>query len=264
MIAFAFGLFGLVVGSFLNVVVLRYGQRSIGGRSACIHCKKQLRWFDMVPVFSWLVLYGRCRHCRKRISVQYPLVEAATGILFAGIGVAALPPLPTVLALAIVAFLVCILVYDIHHTIIPDSWVWPFNALALAFVFFATSSGLQATGLLLAGPVAALPLFFLWFVSRGRWMGFGDVKLALGIGWLLGFPLGLVAVMLAFVIGAVISVGILMPMPVIMRALGITRLESTGAPLTMKSEVPFGPFLIASTVIIWFALLYHIPIPLTI
>jgi len=207
----------------------------------------------MVPVASWLILGGRCRYCRAKISIQYPLVEASTGILFAAIGYAALPVLAIPLALAIVALLVCIFVYDLYHTIIPDVWVWPFCILALAFSFFSTSYQLPATGYLLSGPAAASILFALWAVSRGRWMGFGDVKLALGIGWLLGFPFGIVAVFFGFVLGATVSVPLLL--------WGKTR-PGGGAGLTMKSEVPFGPFLIASTFILWFTLMYNVPIPI--
>ena len=265
MIALVFGLLGLIVGSFLNVVILRFGERSLAGRSACVHCGKQLRGFDMVPVASWLVLRGRCRSCRARISIQYPLVEAATGMLFAGIGAAALPPAPTALALAMVALLVCIFVYDLYHTIIPDLWVYSFVALAFLSQFaMSLPLDFSWTLFLFAGPIAALPLFALWGMSRGAWMGFGDVKLALGIGWLLGFPYGLIAIFLGFLIGAVVSVGILLPLPHIIRFFGITNLEGRGAPLTMKSEVPFGPFLITSCLLIWFLLLYNVPVPLLI
>lgn len=270
MIPFLFGVFGLIVGSFLNVVILRHGERGIAGRSACRNCKKQLRWFDMVPVFSWLVLRDRCRYCRASISIQYPLVEATTGILFA---IAAYPGSSgvsdvypgyignlwnfTVLmipVLVIISLLVAIAAYDIRHTIIPDPWVYTFAALTFLWAFIARPSESWAM-LVFAGPVAALPLFALWAISKGRWMGFGDVKLALGIGWLLGFPYGLVAVFFAFILGAAVSVPILL--------WGKLR-SGSGAGLTMKSEVPFGPFLIASTLMVWFAAVYNIPPPFSI
>ncbi len=267
-----FGLFGLIVGSFLNVIILRHGERGIGGRSACMSCGTQLRWYDMVPVLSWIFLRGACRACGKSISIQYPLVEALTGVLFAIIGAAEIPSLfpfdMQLLGCAIIALFIAIAVYDIRHTIIPDVWVWPLSGLCLLWSLLLLSHSFDVESvlmLLIAGPIAALPLFTLWFVSRGRWMGFGDVKLALGMGWLLGFPFGFAAVFWAFIIGAVVSVGILLPLPRIIRFFarhGITTLEDTSAPLTMKSEVPFGPFLIISCLMIWFALLYHVPIPL--
>ena len=218
-----------------------------------MHCKKHLQWFDMVPLASWVALRGKCRYCGAKISIQYPLVEAATGIIFALIGGAGLPLLVIPFALAAAALLVCIFVYDLYHTIIPDVWVWPFCILAFAFSLFSTNYQLPTTNYLLAGPAAASILFALWLVSRGAWMGFGDVKLALGMGWLLGFPAGIVAVFFGFVLGAATTVPLLM--------WGKLRAGSHGG-LTMKSEVPFGPFLIASTCIIWFALLYNIPIPI--
>lgn len=286
MVALAFGIFGLVVGSFLNVIIFRHGVRSIGGRSGCMSCGTQLPWHDMVPVFSWLLLGGRCRFCRARISIQYPLVEAATAILFALIGGAlgpglvfthglpdiqfALLVLTTICFLTIAALLVAIFAYDLYHTIIPDAWVYTFIALAFCGQFLIPFWGEYGNWLFLAGPVVALPIFALWGASTirygtpGMWMGFGDVKLALGIGWLLGPVLGLLAVFGAFIIGALISLCVLLPLPYIIRALytlGITSRKKPLGGFTMKSEIPFGPFLIAGCLIVWFSLLFNIPIP---
>ncbi len=268
MIPLAFGVFGLIVGSFLNVLVIRHGVRGIGGRSACMTCGKRLTWPDMIPVVSWLMLSGKCRHCFARISVQYPLVEAGTAILFAFLGYWVLfATHPYAVPLLIVymvigALLIAIAAYDMRHTIIPDPWVWTFNALtlfsALAFPLQATSYWLPA---LLAGPIAASPLFAFWLFSRGRWMGLGDAKLALGIGWLLGPTMGIIAVFFAFVLGAVISVCVLLPLPHIIRTLytlGITSQNMPRGGFTMRSEIPFGPFLICSCIIIWLCLLYGV------
>src|SRR3989338_8231471 len=148
MIAVVFGLFGLAIGSFLNVVILRFGERSIGGRSACPHCKKQLQWFDMLPVFSWLFLQGKCRYCKASISIQYPLVESATALFFAAIGASSLSLTQMALALPIAALLICIFTYDLKYKLIPDLWVWLFCGLALVFGF-TTSYQLPATSYLL-------------------------------------------------------------------------------------------------------------------
>ncbi len=268
MLAVLFGILGLIVGSFLNVLVLRRSLKSLGGRSACMSCGSQIAWYDNIPVISWFILGGRCRTCGSRISFQYPLVEAVTGILFALLGYQGLSVVLTegVLVLliyaVIIALLVAIATYDIKHTIIPNAWVWTFNALALATALTTLDISSSVLHTLIAGPVAALPLFALWLVSKGRWMGFGDVKLALGIGWLLGLANGFFAVVLAFVIGALVSVGILLPLPYLSTLLqkwGIVRFRASYTRLTMKSEVPFGPFLIASCVLVWFALLYSVP-----
>ncbi|OGG50677.1 hypothetical protein A2763_03670 [Candidatus Kaiserbacteria bacterium RIFCSPHIGHO2_01_FULL_54_36] len=278
--AIAFGLFGLMVGSFLNVLILRWGERSLSGRSACMACGKQLRWYDLMPILSWVFLRGRCRMCGSRISIQYPLVEAATGALFASV---ALVPLPLgflyqLAFCAIMALLVAIFVYDLYYAIIPDAWVWTFNALALLLVFV---SPLQATHsidsgqasfwlpALLAGPLAALPLFVIWASSAlrglpfGAWMGFGDIKLALGIGWLLGPALGLFSILLAFVIGAVISVPLVLFSSDRWRRF-VEEFTPTAVSrrlawqFTMKSEIPFGPFLILSCITIWFLSMYNL------
>lgn len=267
--ALIFGLLGLIVGSFLNVLIVRHGVRSIGGRSACPSCGKTIHWYDNIPVVSWFVLRGRCRFCSANISIQYPLVEVLTAVLFVLVGNAGHMPwnqplllLVFVPALAIVSLLLAIAVYDLYHKIIPDLWVYSFDALAFGIGFWNWTLGTDPLYFFfVAGPFAALPLFFLWLVSRGAWMGFGDVKLALGIGWLLGPLYGIVAVFFAFVIGAVISIFILLPLPHIMYAfshLGITSYAQPATGFTMKSEIPFGPFLICSCFILWFLLLYGI------
>ncbi|MCE9541613.1 prepilin peptidase [Candidatus Kaiserbacteria bacterium] len=260
----AFFVFGLIIGSFLNVVLIRRGTRSLAGRSGCMSCRAQLRWTDLIPVVSWLVLGGKCRTCGSRISVQYPLVELSTGIMFALIGGAGLSPEYLVLFLPMGVFLILIAAYDIRHTIIPDEWAY----LAAGIAFGASLAGISLVHeslllTLLAGPVAALPLAAMWYVSRGRWMGLGDAKLALAIGWLLGPVYGIYAVFLSFVIGAVISLAVLIPLPHILRVLrksGIARGRAHSS-YTMKSEVPFGPFLILSCCIVWFSLMYAIPLP---
>jgi len=262
-VALVFAALGGIIGSFLNVVVLRKGVASLDGRSSCPSCGKIIAAYDLVPVFSWLILRGRCRNCESAISIQYPLVEAATAILFALVGTAAFPgfllsghdALVLFAELVIVSLLVIITVYDLRHTIIPDEWSYAFAALALilALVHSPTLSTL------LAGPIAALPLFFLWLVSQGRWMGFGDPKLALGIGWLLGFPLGVVAVFVSFIIGTVILIPMLLYERLVTHNGGG---GSVNAGLTMKSEVPFGPFLIASCLIFWVIGLYGVEVPL--
>lgn len=262
-----FGIFGLIVGSFLNVLVIRRGVRSVGGRSGCMACGAQLPWYDMIPVVSWIALGGKCRRCHAHISAQYPLVEGMTALLFGAIGgIPFFDLFYKALFCVIMALLIAIAAYDLRHTIIPDAWVYAFDALALLVMgpLMLLDPAVPLWFYLSAGPIAAAPLFFLWLVSGGRWMGLGDSKLALGIGWLLGPFLGIVAVFFAFVIGAVISVGVLLPLPHIARALrtyGITSLDMLRGGFTMTSEIPFGPFLIASCVLLWFLLLYNIPIP---
>lgn len=258
-------LFGLIVGSFLNVAILRsFTGKSLAGRSGCLSCGAQLSPWSLVPVISWLAQSGRCVSCGSRISRQYPLVELMTGALFGVVAGAGLPLLPHVAMLTLVALWVVIAVYDLRHTIVPDLWAylavpcaivvatamvpWP---MVVSFVFF--------------GWVAMVgPLFGLWFFSRGRAMGLGDSKLALSLGALLGPLYGFVALMTSFVIGALISVAVLLPFPWYRDLYTKYRkggLRSGGQRFTMKSEVPFGPFLILGTLCIWILLAYGIDIP---
>jgi len=259
-----FGIFGLIVGSFLNVLILRHGVRSLGGRSACPHCERTLRWYELIPVFSYIALRARCRSCKARISPQYVIVELLTGALFLMIGAAPIELIARLIALAIAALLLAIAVYDLYHTIIPDRWVYSAGGLAILALFLTPVPIPTLLWFIAAGPLAALPLFALWALSRGRWMGFGDVKLALVMGWLLGVSDGVQAVFLAFVIGALVSVCVLLPLPSIiarLRTWGIARSDG-GKSYTMKSEVPFGPFLIASCFLVWLTQMYGIEIPL--
>lgn len=243
---------GLIVGSFLNVVVCRHGTgRSVGGRSGCLSCGKKLGALELVPLFSWLALRGRCRGCGARVSAQYPLVELAGALVFllayrAHPFALAASPLGEfflfALAAAALAALVAIVAYDFRHKIIPDSFALFLAAAALArTVALAALYGapLSAWGFaLLAGPAMALPLFLLWAVSRGRWMGLGDPKLALGLGWLIGLSGGVLALFLAFLVGAALGGA----------AVVWGRLRRRGG-LALSSEVPFAPYLALGTVI---------------
>lgn len=258
---------GLIVGSFLNVCILRYGTgKTVGGRSACPSCNHTLSSRDLIPVLSWLLFFGKCRYCGSAISPQYPIVEALTGLIFLCVGLAPLSILEQVLALVLLSLLIAISVYDIRHTIIPDPWVYAAGVCA-----FVLGLVLHGTGAFLfvcvGGLLSALPLFVLWLVSSGRWMGFGDIKLALPLGFVLGPLLGFIATFFAFVIGAVVGLALIgIASPAFARLLSFVtptrRARITQSRFTMKSEVPFGPFLTASFLFLWLTHLYAIPLPL--
>ena len=258
------GVLGLILGSFANVLILRGGS-GMGGRSACPHCHRGLSWFELFPVVSWIVLRGKCRTCCAPISLQYPIVELLMAVGTLGVGLAPLPLTLKLLGVAIVLLLLCIAVYDLYHTIIPDRWSYSFAALALIFGALAREPWNDGLFMfLIAGPLLALPLAGLWLFSRGTWMGLGDAKFALGIGWLLGIFPGYVALCLAFCTGALVGVFILLPLKHItafVRERRITHFVFAHAAFTMKSEVPFAPFLILGLCIIWFGQLYAIDIP---
>ncbi|MBI2099823.1 MAG: prepilin peptidase [Candidatus Vogelbacteria bacterium] len=237
MIFFVFTL-GLIVGSFLNVVIYRYntGRTMVRGRSRCLACGGALTWYELLPLVSWFVQRGRCRRCRSHVSWQYPLVELLTGALFALVWSLGLSIPLTTLYLIIVSLLVVITVYDLRHKIIPDGFVYGFDLLALvALVWRGQDLPLDLT----AGATLFFFFWLLWFVSRGRWIGFGDAKLALGVGWLLGWRGGLSALMLAFWIGALVGVGLIVA----------AKLRPGGRAVTMKSEIPFAPFIILGLVL---------------
>jgi len=246
-------LFGLVIGSFLNCVIFRLekGESFLKGRSYCPNCRHQLSWQDLVPVFSLLFLRKKCRYCQKPISWQYPLVEIITGIIFVlifwklglmnylGFGIR---NLEFIYYLIISSLLIVIFVYDLKYYIIPDGVV--FSAIGIVFLynlgfmiwnlFGHWSLGFGILNPLINPLLSAIfaSLFFLviFLVSRGKWMGFGDVKLAFFMGLFLGFPKILTALFLAFFIGAIIGVCLII--------FGKKK---------FSSEVPFGPFLVMGT-----------------
>jgi len=245
-------LFGLILGSFANVLILREETgESIDGRSHCPSCKRTLEWYELFPVLSFILLRGKCRTCRARISWQYPLVEILVALGVAIVWLAPISLVQKVLGIPSIFILICIAVYDFRTTYIPDRWAYVFAACALAYAFASPLTPGMWYLVLLSGPVIALPLFLLWLFSAGTWMGLGDAKIALGFGWLLGMGGGFLALGLAFVLGAIVGLALI----------GITRLGNREDGLTMKSEVPFGPFLILALCIVWFSDLYGLGLP---
>jgi len=244
-------LFGLVVGSFLNCVIYRlalpnFSLKNLGGlknRSYCPHCKKTLSWQDLIPVLSFLILRGRCRHCRQKISWQYPLVEIATGLLFLLIfnfqfsifnEFSIFNFLKLIYYWTIACFLIVVFVYDLKHYIIPDQIVYPAILVSGIWYFisgiFDIYTKYEILNTIYSAFGAALFFLLIVLISRGKWMGVGDIKLAFLMGLILGFPNILVAISSAFFIGAIIGIGLML-----------------AGRKTMKSEIPFGPFLVTGT-----------------
>ncbi len=252
-------LFGLIIGSFLNAAIYRLSLldfsfwKSLGGRnrSYCPRCKHPLAWLDLVPVVSFLLLQGKCRYCHKKISWQYPIVEVATGLLFVLIfkyqfsSISQLSSFnyQSFIALCFMFYVSCsmiiIFVYDLKYYLIPDNILFP--AIGVAFIFHLFSGILIGNWILgfgnsIAAAIVASGFFLcIYVVSRGAWMGFGDVKLAILLGLLLGWPNILVGLFLSFFFGAIIGVVLML-------------LSKKG----LKSEIPFAPFLIAGTLVAMF------------
>lgn len=215
-------------------------------------CENRLRWFELLPVLSYLGLRGRCRNCKIKISPQYPVVELLTGVVFAALflklqNLFFWSPWAFILSYAYFAaalsLLVVIAVYDIKHKIIPDSLSLLLGVVGFAGLFFFDINDprvffphLPDFPQILSGFALALPFALLWLLSRGRWMGLGDAKLAIGLGWLLGLSRVLSAGILSFWAGA---------------GLGIA-LVAFSRKYKMKSELPFAPFLVLGTILAFF------------
>ena len=248
-----FFVLGLIIGSFLNVVIFRLNtERSFGGRSGCLACQNQLAWYELIPVFSFLGLRGRCRNCKTKISFQYPLVELLTGLIFALLFLkfqdifffnTLVFSFTYAYYTAVFSLLLVIAVYDLKHKIIPDILSLVLGILAFVGLFFFRAAAgqidsssfavfyphLPSTLEFLSGLLIATPFALFWLVSSGRWMGLGDAKLAVGLGWLLGLSRILSGVVVAFWLGAIV---------------GIVLVIFSKRKYGMKSEIPFAPYLV--------------------
>jgi prepilin signal peptidase PulO-like enzyme (type II secretory pathway) len=234
--------YGTILGSFINAFAFRYNSgRSMWGRSACTSCGKTLKAPELIPVVSFLLQRGRCRGCASKISFRYPLVEVVAGVLVAlcfaeGQGVVLF-----LLSAAFFLILLFISVYDMRHTIIPDPFVYA--AALLGFGAHIVSFGtFGIVPYLLLSVLVAAPLFLIWLVSRGRAMGLGDAKLMFAVALFVGPSAGVAAFLLSFWIGAAVGVAIL-----------LTEAARGGRKrVTMKSEIPFGPFIALCAALVYF------------
>lgn len=263
--------FGAIVGSFLNVFVLRYNTGvNVTGRSKCPSCSKTLQWFELVPIFSWLLQGGRCTKCGSNISFQYPLVELVTAVSFSFAYFIEMGIPSVFIFFLITSLFIAIAVYDIKHTIIPDAWVYFLSFSSFLFFLSVHRFEIELVEVLLrvgAGIALALPFAFLWVVSKGKWIGLGDAKLIFGIGILLGASQGFFAVTISFVVGAIIGLFLIFLSSKTWR-LFLSKITPTKISqeliygFRMNSEIPFGPFLIGVSFMIWFLNLNGIQISL--
>lgn len=273
-------IFGIIIGSFLNVVTMRYellgsilATKKIGGRSHCPRCMTTLRWYELLPVLSFILQGRKCRHCDYRLSWQYPVVELLTGILTAAIPLTlytrfdvlftaaaggSLVWFYTLCGLWLVAaytFLVLSII-DLKYTIIPDAANILLAVIGVAIVaikvtqaavlpyagsflknysvFLSLHESVVIQTLYAAG-VGAILFGGIILLTRGRGMGLGDLKLVIPIGLLVGWPDAVLVIALSFIIGAFVSVFLMS-----------FRRKS------FKDGVPFGPFLAASVFVTMF------------
>ncbi len=262
----SFFIIGAAIGSFLNVISLRYkpgkklfSEDVIAGRSHCPHCRKILKWYELVPVFSFIIQKGKCRHCKHKLSWQYPLIETLSGLIFIfipiSLGVPIFAPQSIIWILIFFIFILISLI-DFRHYIIPDQLNFSLAILGLFLIsikektrtfgmfegsFLGHYSGLFGLrdNIWINHFFAALlgMIFFglIIILSRGRAMGWGDFKLVGPLGFIFGWPDILMIVFLSFIIGSVFVAPLLIK--------GVKK---------MKDVVPFGPFLIIASSLTFF------------
>jgi leader peptidase (prepilin peptidase)/N-methyltransferase len=248
-------LFGAMIGSFLNVCICRIpeGKSIVTPGSHCPQCGKAIRWYDNLPVISFLLLRGRCRHCHRSISVQYPLVEGVTALLSLLLFMRFGPSLQYVIYFAFTAALVVITVIDLYHQIIPNvislpgiaagllaSWFLPnpalMDGLLRGLVFQAERIGVNLSnhvafvdallGIVLGGGSLLLVIHLYYWLRKAEGMGGGDVKLLAMVGAFLGWKAVIVTIIFSSFIGSVV---------------GVTVMFWKGRDL--KYAIPYGPFL---------------------
>ncbi len=228
-------LIGLSIGSFLSVVIFRLDKKRglLTGRSECPKCLRQLKWYDLFPVASYISLAGKCRYCKNKISPVYPLTELTTAFC---LSLFYLSPKQGLGAMdiyysLIIVFFVALIFFDYLYFLIPDKIIIPLIIISILFNYFFRQPEfitLLLSSLTLGGIFAIIHL-----ASRGEWMGFGDVKLMFLIGLVLGYPLGLVSMISSVWIAALVGIGLMI-----------------SGRADRKTALPFGSFLAGVSILI--------------
>ncbi len=222
---------GVSLGSFVNVLVIRLAaNEKIDGRSHCRSCGRQLAWYHNIPLLSFLVLQGKCVWCRSAISWQYPIVELSTGLLFL-LGVFIMPAydwLWLASYFVLVSYAVTLFLFDLRFKVLPD--VITISGTVILFLLNLLR-GVSWPSLLAAILLAAGFFALQYLISRGRWIGSGDIRLGALMGAALGWPGVVVALVVAYWLGAAVGLGLIL-------------FKNYGA----KSELPFGTMLTFATV----------------
>lgn len=233
--------FGLIIGSFLNVVILRFDDLKsiVKTRSHCPKCKKEIPWYDLFPFFSYIALKGKCRECKQSISIQYPLIEIGTALIFTLLFWKFGFILQFGFLLLISTILIVVLMYDILHQLIADWLIWAAIGLWVIYLainfFFIDHSTLFILNSLYGGLALGGFLGLIVLISREKWMGAGDIKLGFLLGAISFWPQVLLSAFAAFTLGSIISLILIF-----------------ANKKTMKDQVPFAPFLILGTYVTLF------------
>jgi len=227
---------GLIFGSFLNALVYRlHKKKSLWTRSACPKCEKEIVWYDNIPVFSFLWLKGKCRNCHNKISWQYPLVELSLGILFLIPTLFISYPDLKILVSLIVQWLIIfdlafIFLYDFKYQEILDISIWPLAIFLFDVNYFFNVFSI--VNMLIAVLVGGGFFLLQYLISRGRWIGGGDIILGVLMGVILGWSNILLALFVAYILGGIIGAILLL----------LKKKQ-------VNSEIPFGTFLVIGTLI---------------
>lgn len=231
MIVFLAFLLGICFGSFFNVVIDRIprSESIVKGRSHCDFCGHTLQVYDLIPLFSWGFLRGKCRYCHRWIGWKYPLLELTTGILFILIFWQFMyTPLQLLLTLVVASILLILFFSDLWYGILPDVVLIPLIVATSLYTFFFSNDFIGHINAAFGAFVLFLAIYLL---TRGKGMGMGDVKYVFFMGIFLGWPNIFVGLYLAFLTGAVASLILIL----------------WGKKSFKKSTIPFGPFLILGT-----------------
>jgi len=226
-------LIGLSIGSFFNVVIFRFGTNKsiIRGRSKCTNCDSVIKWFDLVPLFSYFILRSRCRKCKEKISPLYPVVEISTATILLLLFLST-PVISYLMVLSafIILLLILIAFFDIRYFIIPDK-ILALLAIAAVSLKLLTDNA-DFPHLLIS--TLGLTTFFaiLYIASKGKWIGLGDIKLIFLMGFLLGYPMNYLAIVTAIWLATIFSIILLIQKKA-----------------TAKTKIPFGSFLSIATII---------------
>jgi len=219
-------LIGLVFGSFISALTWRIPRgikiMDLEARSICPKCKNEIKWYDNIPLLSFLFLRGRCRNCKKKIFIRYPLIELSTAFGFVGIFYF-VTTVQGVIYLILFVILFSIFIIDLEHQVIPDDLVH----IGILFSLFLISNSSVLISNLFAGFLSATLLLLIHLFTKGKGMGLGDVKFAVLGGLIVGLKLSLMWLFLAFLTGAVIGIILILA-------------KKAG----LKSQIAFGPFLI--------------------
>lgn len=228
--------FGLLWGSFANVVILRWpkGENFISDRSRCPSCKNQIAWFDNIPLLSWIFLKAKCRNCKNPISIRYPLVELVTGILFLMVFLKFGVSWRTLELLYFTWALVVVSVIDLDHMLLPDLFTLSGIVIGLLGAALVPERDFMSAfwGVLLGGGFLWAIAYFYLLVRKQEGMGGGDIKLLAWIGAVLGWTAIPFVVLVSSVLGSLVGL--------------ILAVRSKAG---LKSEIPFGPYLALAAIL---------------